>query len=148
MTIMELGKLTDNEARKYLENLLWPNGPVCPHCKSDDCTRMHGNAHRPGCIQCNDCRKQFSVTVGTVMERSKISLSRWLMAFHLMCSSKKGFSALQLQRNLELGSTKPHGSCFTAFGTRWKRVSCRSRSPVRSKLMRLTSAASRVGGIE
>jgi transposase-like protein len=106
MTIMELGKLTDCEARKYLEGLLWPNGPVCPHCKSDDCTRLHGSAHRAGCIQCNDCRKQFTVTVGTVMERSKISLSRWLMAFHLMCSSKKGFSALQLQRNLELGSYK------------------------------------------
>jgi transposase-like protein len=106
MTILELGKLTDAEARQYLENLLWPNGPICPHCKSDDCTRLHGKAHRPGCVQCNDCRKQFSVTVGTVMERSKVSLSRWLMAFHLMCSSKKGFSALQLQRNLELGSYK------------------------------------------
>jgi len=57
-------------------------------------------------VQCNACRKQFTVTVGTVMERSKVSLSRWLMAFHLMCSSKKGFSALQLQRNLELGSYK------------------------------------------
>jgi transposase-like protein len=106
MTLMQLGKLTDEQARQYLENLLWPNGPVCPHCKSDDCTRLHGKSHRAGLVQCNACRQQFTVTVGTVMERSKVSLSRWLMAFHLMCSSKKGFSALQLQRNLGLGSYK------------------------------------------
>ena len=106
MTLMQLASLTDEQARQYLENLLWPNGPVCPHCKSDDCTRLQGKAHRAGCVQCNDCRKQFTVTVGTVMERSKVSLSRWLMAFHLMCSSKKGFSALQLQRELALGSYK------------------------------------------
>lgn len=106
MTLMQLGKLTDEQARQYIESILWPNGPVCPHCKSSDCTRLRGKAHRPGTIQCNDCRGQFTVTVGTVMERSKISLSRWLMAFHLMCSSKKGFSALQLQRNLEIGSYK------------------------------------------
>jgi transposase-like protein len=106
MTLMQLGKLTDEQGRQYLENLLWPNGPICPHCKSDDCTRLHGKSHRAGLVQCNDCRQQFTVTVGTVMERSKIKLARWLMAFHLMCSSKKGFSALQLQRNLGLGSYK------------------------------------------
>ena len=106
MTLQELGKLSDDDARQYLENLLWPSGPVCPHCKSDDCTRLHGTAHRAGLVQCNACRQQFTVTVGTVMERSKVSLSRWVMAFHLMCSSKKGFSALQLQRNLGLGSYK------------------------------------------
>ena len=106
MTLMQLGKLNDEQARQYIEGLLWPNGPVCPHCKSTDCTRLNGKAHRPGTVQCNACRGQFTVTVGTVMERSKISLSRWLMAFHLMCSSKKGFSALQLQRNLGLGSYK------------------------------------------
>jgi len=106
MTLMQLGKMTDEQARQYIEGILWPNGPVCPHCQSSDCTRLHGKAHRPGTIQCNGCRGQFTVTVGTVMERSKISLSRWLMAFHLLCSSKKGFSALQLQRNLEIGSYK------------------------------------------
>src|SRR6204780_542337 len=106
MTLMELGKLTDEQGRQYLENLLWPNGPISPHCKSDDCTRLHGKSHRAGLVQCNACRQQFTVTVGTVMERSKVSLSRWLMAFPLMCSSKKGFSALQLQRNLGLGSYK------------------------------------------
>jgi transposase-like protein len=106
MNLMQLGKLNDEQARAYIEGILWPNGPVCPHCKSDECTRLNGKAHRPGTIQCNDCRGQFTVTVGTVMERSKVSLSRWLMAFHLMCSSKKGFSACQLQRALGLGSYK------------------------------------------
>jgi transposase-like protein len=106
MTLMQLGKLNDEQARQYIEGLLWPNGPVCPHCKSTDCTRLNGNAHRPGTVQCNECRGQFTVTVGTVMERSKIGLAKWLMAFHLMCSSKKGFSALQFQRNLGIGSYK------------------------------------------
>jgi transposase-like protein len=68
--------------------------------------RLNGEAHRPGTIQCNTCRGQFTVTVGTVMESSKICLVKWLIAFHLICSSKKGFSALQLQRELELGSYK------------------------------------------
>lgn len=106
MNLIQLASLNNEQARRYLENLVWPNGPVCPHCQSRDCTRLNGEAHRPGTIQCNECRGQFTVTVGTVMERSKISLSRWIMAFHLICSSKKGFAALQLQRELELGSYK------------------------------------------
>lgn len=106
MNLMQLAKLNDEEARDYLESLVWPNGPVCPHCKSGDCTRLHGEAHRLGLVQCNECRGQFTVTVGTVMESNKVCLSKWLMAFHLICSSKKGFSALQLQRELELGSYK------------------------------------------
>jgi len=71
-------------------------------------TRLQGEAHRKGLFQCNDagCRQQFTVTVRTVMERSKVSLVNWIMAFHLLCSSKKGFSALQLQRELKLGSYK------------------------------------------
>ena len=106
MNLMQLGKLNDDQSRSYLESLVWPNGPVCPHCQSSDCTRLNGEAHRPGTVQCNTCRQQFTVTVGTVMESSKVGLARWLMAFHLVCSSKKGFSALQLQRELELGSYK------------------------------------------
>jgi transposase-like protein len=106
MNLIQLAKLDDVQARDYLESLVWPNGPVCPHCQSRDCTRLNGEAHRPGTVQCNTCRGQFTVTVGTVMESSKICLVKWLMAFHLICSSKKGFSALQLQRELELGSYK------------------------------------------
>jgi transposase-like protein len=104
MNLIEAARLNDAEARTYLESLRWPNGPVCPHCKSDDVTRMQGKAHRPGAIQCNACREQFTVTLGTVMESSKIALHKWVLAFHLLCSSKKGFSACQLQRELGLGS--------------------------------------------
>ena len=73
---------------------------------ADNCTRMKGTAHRAGCIQCNskECRKQFTVRVKSVLERGKVSLVKWVLAFHLLCSSKKGFSALQLQRELKLGS--------------------------------------------
>jgi transposase-like protein len=104
MNLIEAARLSDADARKYLETLRWPNGPVCPHCQSQDVTRMQGKAHRPGTIQCNACREQFTVTVGTVMESSKIALHKWVLAFHLLCSSKKGFSACQLQRELGLGS--------------------------------------------
>jgi len=87
-------------ARKHLEAIHWPNGPVCPHCESEDCTRLDGKKHRDGLIQCNLCRKQFTVTVGTVFERSKIPLNKWLLANHLLCSSKKGMSSHQLHRML------------------------------------------------
>ena len=81
----------DNEARKVLEAILWPDGPVCPHCG------VIGHAYatkRAGVYRCaeKECRKDFTVTMKTVMERSKIALHKWLQAFHLMCSSKKGVS--------------------------------------------------------
>lgn len=65
---------------------------------------MGGDAHREGAYQCNACREQFTVTVGTVMEDSHLPLSKWALAFHFMASSKKGIRALQLMRNLGLGS--------------------------------------------
>ncbi|MFZ3176911.1 MAG: IS1595 family transposase, partial [Methylovirgula sp.] len=88
----------DEAARKFLETVLWPNGPVCPHCG------VIGHAYatkRPGVFRCaeKECRKDFTVTMRTVMERSKIALHKWLQAFHLMCSSKKGVSAHQLHRS-------------------------------------------------
>ena len=89
----------DTAAREYLERLLWSDGPVCPHCGVVN----HAYAtKRPGVYRCaeKECRKDFSVTKGTVMERSKIALHKWLQAFHLMCSSKKGISAHQLHRQL------------------------------------------------
>lgn len=90
-----------DKAREYLEALHWPHGPVCPHCGSgDDQTRLEGKAHRPGLVQCNSCRQQYTVTVGTVFERSKVPLNKWLLATHLMCASKKGMSAHQLHRML------------------------------------------------
>jgi transposase-like protein len=90
----------DDAAREHLESLLWPDGPVCPRCSvtGERITRLQGKSTRPGVYKCKDCRKPFSVTVGTVMERSHIPLSKWVMAAQLMASSKKGMSALQLQR--------------------------------------------------
>ncbi|MGD1146545.1 MAG: IS1595 family transposase [Thermoanaerobaculaceae bacterium] len=103
-TILELARLNEDEARMLIEHVRWPNGPVCPHCGASDAVRLEGDSTRPGTLTCRKCRKQFTVTVNTVMHRSKLPLSKWLMAFHLMCSSKKGISALQLQRELGLGS--------------------------------------------
>lgn len=89
-----------DKAREYLEKQRWPQGPICSHCGSDNATGLKGKKHRPGLYQCNDCREQFTVTTGTVFERSKIALNVWLYATHLICSSKKGISAHQLHRML------------------------------------------------
>jgi transposase-like protein len=94
---------TDNaKAREWLEARVWPNGPMCPHCGAtgDDVTSLHGKAHRPGLYQCAACREQFTVTVKTVFERSKIPLSKWLAALFLLTASKKGVSAHQVHRSL------------------------------------------------
>ncbi len=88
------------KAREWLELQRWPQGPHCTHCGSFTVTELRGKAHRPGVYQCNDCREQFTVTTGSVMERSKIPLNKWLLAMHLMASSKKGYSAHQLHRTL------------------------------------------------
>lgn len=92
-----------DKAREHLEKTRWPHGAVCPHCGSvDDATNVGGKAARPGVYQCNakECRQQFSVTVGTVFESSKVPLNKWLLATYLMSSSKKGVSAHQLHRTL------------------------------------------------
>lgn len=89
-------------ARQYLESVRWPNGPICPHCGSvsEDHYTMHGKAQRDGLYKCKDCREQFTVTIGTVFERSKIPLNKWVMLAELMCSSKKGISSKQVERML------------------------------------------------
>lgn len=93
------------KAREYIEAIRWPNGPICPHCGVvNSATLMKGKAHRPGLYQCKECEKQFSVTVGTLYERSHIPLNKWLLATRLLCSSKKGISAHQLYRDLGFGS--------------------------------------------
>ena len=92
-----------NAAREHLERLYWPNGPVCRHCGNAEAkriTKLSGKSTRPGVFWCNECDKPFSVTVGTVMEDSKIPLNKWVLAFHLMSASKKGMSAHQLHRML------------------------------------------------
>jgi len=94
----------DDAAREHLESIRWPNGPVCPHCggteRNSKITAQSENGARPGLYFCGDCRQQFTVTVGTVFERSKVPLHKWVLATHLICASKKGMSAHQLHRTL------------------------------------------------
>src|ERR1035437_9333850 len=100
---------TDDKARKHLENVLWKGGIVCPHCKCNDRTKFSDIAANPakkiraGLRYCANCKSQFTVTVGTIFEDSHIPLRKWLIAWYLLCSSKKGISSLQLQRILEIG---------------------------------------------
>ena len=95
----------ETAAREWLEARVWANGRVCPHCGNadqDKLTKLEGKAHRAGVYQCNEpaCRQQFTVTVNTVFERSKIPLTKWLAALFLMTASKKGISAHQVHRML------------------------------------------------
>jgi transposase-like protein len=89
------------KARQYLERVRWNGKPICPHCGVvGGHYELTGESTRPGLWKCHDCREQFTVTVGTVFERSKIALNVWLQAVYLMCSSKKGMSSKQLERTL------------------------------------------------
>ena len=93
----------EDRAREALEAIRWPDGRYCPQCGNADQARIakgHGHAHRAGLYYCAACNGQFTVTIGTVMEDSKIPLSKWLLAMHFMGASKKGMSALQLSRML------------------------------------------------
>ena len=91
----------ETKARQWLEARVWPNGPVCPHCgDAENHTKLKGKEHREGLFQCNSCRQQFTVTVGTLFERSKIPLHIWLKATYLLMSSKKGMSTRQMSRML------------------------------------------------
>jgi transposase-like protein len=90
----------ETAAREHLESLLWPHGPACPFCgvMGGRITKMQGKTTRPGLYKCKDCRKPFTVTMGTVMERSHVPLQKWVLAAQLMASSKKSMSAHQLHR--------------------------------------------------
>src|ERR1700734_449189 len=93
----------ETAAREALENIVWPNGPVCPHCGNADATKiakLETKTARPGLRYCNECKGQFTATVGTIFERSKIPLTKWWLAAHLIGSSKKGISSHQLHRIL------------------------------------------------
>lgn len=95
----------ETKAREWLEARVWPSGPVCPHCGNADQDKikgLQGKAHRPGLYQCAECREQFTVTVKTVFERSKVPLSKWLAALFLLTASKKGISAHQIHRSLDV----------------------------------------------
>src|ERR1041385_8126269 len=115
----------EDKAREYLEAMRWPEGPICPHCG------LLGEAYRivrkektkeqvlemlrarkrirkaqKGLWKCAGCKRQFTVTVGTIFEDSHIPLNKWLLAIHLLTSSKKGMSAHQLMRNLDIKQYK------------------------------------------
>jgi transposase-like protein len=104
MTSLSESRFHDEDAaREHIESSRWADGVVCPHCGSANVHRMAGKT-QAGMFLCNDCRDKFTCRTGTVMERSHVPLHKWLLAIHLMASSKKGVSAHQLMRNLGLGS--------------------------------------------
>ena len=95
---------TDAEAaRVHFEAIRWPNGAYCPYCGVfDRVAPLGGKSMGPGWYNCKDCRKKFTAGVGTIYERSHIPMTKWLLATHLMCASKKGLSAHQMGRMLGL----------------------------------------------
>ncbi len=113
----------EDAARGHIEKIRWPDGPVCPHCGvGNEATKLKPrkgskDGVRKGVWNCNACRKQFTVTVGSIFEDSHIPLHKWLLAIHLMASSKKGISAHQLMRNLDLKSYR--SAWFMAHRIRW-----------------------------
>jgi len=90
---------TDDKARKHLEGVLWKQGIVCPHCQNKDQNKFGvikanpAAKTREGLRWCGGCKKPFTVTIGTVFEDSKIPLRKWLIAWYMLCSSKKGISS-------------------------------------------------------
>jgi transposase-like protein len=129
--------LNEDAAREHLESIRWPNGPVCPHCgQTGKAYQLNGKTTRKGLWKCAKCRKPFTVTVNTIFSDSKIPLHKWLLAIHLLASSKKGMSAHQLWRNLwgdnEKGQTKGsyRSAWFMLHRIRW----AMGQEPVASKL--------------
>src|SRR5579862_8889394 len=114
LNLIELAQQYSDEgkARELLESLRWPKGAICPHCKCDDVYKLTPRPPKPsvckprkqrqGLYCCAACRKQFTVTVGTIFEKTHISISKWMMAWFLMCASKKSMSAHQLHRMLKI----------------------------------------------
>ena len=104
MSVLSEPRYHDPQAAlEHVEAMLWPDGPVCPHCGATDrIYDLKGKSTKPGVRKCGHCRKLFTVTVGTIFESSHVPLNKWLQALHLMCSSKKGISSHQLHRILEV----------------------------------------------
>jgi transposase-like protein len=93
----------ETKAREALEGVLWPDGPFCRHCGNSDqdkIAKMQGKSARPGLHYCNECKREFTVTVGTVFERSKVPLTKWWMAAHLLNQGKNGASAHEIHRQI------------------------------------------------
>ena len=105
-TLIDVLQLTPEECREILIQARWPQGPICPKCGAPDPYRITRRSRTKNLVstlfKCRDCKRQFSATVGTIFEDSKIPLNKWFAAIYLMCSSKKGISAHQLHRNLDI----------------------------------------------
>src|SRR5258708_5848984 len=105
---MKLAEMTEDQAREMLEQIRWHDGIICPKCGSDkggyklESKPNSKNKIRPGLYKCKACRKTFTVTMGTIFEDSHIALKKWLLATYLMNASKKGVSAHQLHRMLDI----------------------------------------------
>ena len=89
---------TEDAARRFLEDLIWPEGRVCPHCGEKHSTELRGLSHRPGLYQCRDCRRQFSVTTRTPLHATKLDLRVWVLALYIILNSSKGVSSVVLAR--------------------------------------------------
>ena len=138
----------EDAAREYLEKMRWADGVVCPHCglvdeaykltpkRTEAYQDKSGKWRKPrkGLWKCAGCRKQFTATVGTIFEDGHIPLHKWLLAIHLLCSSKKGMSAHQLKRNLGIGQYK--SAWFMAHRIRY----AMSQEPLASKLTGIVEA--------
>ena len=119
----------DEKCRAYLEQLRWPNGPVCPKCDGKDIARVGGRAE---VLRCKACEQQFTVTVNTIFHDSHLPLTKWFLATYLICESKKGISALQIKRVLGIGGYK----------TAW--YLCHR---IREAMMRATAEDSKLSGV-
>jgi transposase-like protein len=97
---------TDQQCREYLERMRWPDGPKCPKCGEGEPYTITRKSESKNTVQslykCRACKRQFTATIGTIFEDSKIPLNKWFAAIYLMCSSKKGISAHQLHRSLDI----------------------------------------------
>lgn len=108
VSFIEIMRWTDDQCREYLERMRWPDGPVCPKCGGTEpwtITRKAGPKNDNKVRQlykCRHCKRQYTATVGTIFEDSKVPLSKWFAAIYLMCASKKGISAHQLHRQLDV----------------------------------------------
>ena len=89
---------SSDDARRFLEDLMWCDGRVCPHCGGVRSTELNGSSHRPGLYQCNECRGQFSITTKTPMHATKLDLRVWLAAIYTVLNSSKGISSVVLAR--------------------------------------------------
>jgi transposase-like protein len=99
--LLEPHLCNEDAAFAYVEERLWPAGPVCPHCGViGEASKSKGKTTRKGLWNCRACRKPFTVRMGTVFESSHVPMHIWLQAIYLVCSSKKGISTRQLQRTL------------------------------------------------